>query len=304
MINRRQWIRLAGAGGALPVLGRFAGAFASDEDKVRQAVDAAVKPVIANYEIPGSAVGVTIDGARTFVEYGIAAKQTGVAVTRDTLFELGSISKTFTATLATLAELEGKLSLSDTVGQHLPELEGHPIGDVRLVDLGTHTGGGFPLQLPAGVNTDAQLMDWYRAWQPKYPAGAMRTYANPSIALLGIVTARAMGADFQSLAEQRLFPALGLKRTFIAVPKAEMAAYAWGTNGQGKQVRVGADPIMTEAYGVRSNAVDMLAFLEANMGLGTMANPGADLIAQAVTATHTGYYRAGPFIQDLIWEQY
>jgi beta-lactamase class C len=300
-MNRRQFAKNVLASAAVPALLGIKSAFgASDEARLRKAIDDALKPAIAKYGLPGVAVGLTIDGARHFVEYGSASPKAHVAVTRDTLFELGSISKTFTATLATLAEIEGKLSLYDTVGAHMPELKDHPIGNVRLLDLGTHTGGGFPLQLPAGVDTDAQLMNWYRSWTPKYAAGAMRTYANPSIALLGKVTARAMGQSFQSLAQGRLFPALGLKRTFIAVPKSEMPTYAWGTNGEGKAVRVSPSPISTEAYGVKSNAVDMVAFLEANMSLGRVPDP----VARAVLATHTGYYRTGPFIQDLIWEQY
>ena len=56
----------------------------------------------------------------------------------------------------------------------MPELAGSPIGDVRLVDLGTHTAGGFPLQLPEAVQSEAQLIAWYRAWKPKYAAGTMR----------------------------------------------------------------------------------------------------------------------------------
>ena len=301
MINRRQWILLAGTAGSMLTLGKLSAAFgANDETEVRRAVDDEMKPVIAQYKIPGMGVGVTIDGARHFVEYGSASIEKKVPVTRYTLFELGSISKTFTATLATTAALDGKLALTDTVGQHLPELKDSAIGNVRLLDLGTHTAGGFPLQLPDSVTTDDQLMEWYRAWTPKYAAGTMRTYANPSIALLGIVTARAMGQDFTALAEQRLFPALGLKRTYIDVPAAEMASYAWGTNRDGKPVRVSPGPIATEAYGVKSNTADMLRFLEVNMGVDGVADP----VARAVAATHTGYYRAGPFIQDLIWEQY
>jgi beta-lactamase class C len=305
MINRRQWILLAGSLSTLP-LGRIGKAFAADTDEnaaVRNAVDDAVKPILAQYGTPGLAVGVTIDGRRHFVEYGLASQKPPVPVTRDTLFELGSISKTFTATLATLAEIEGKLALTDMVGQHMPELKGTPIGDVRLLDLATHTAGGFPLQLPGEVTTPEQLIAWYRAWKPKSPAGTMRTYANPSIGLLGLVTAKAMGEDFATLMESRLFPALGLKRTYINVPEAEMASYAWGTNRDGKPVRVGPSPIATEAYGVKSNVVDMLQFLEVNLGL---ANPNQvpEPVARAVAATHTGYYRAGPFIQDLIWEQY
>ena len=133
-INRRQWILLAGSLSALP-LGRIGQAFAANADEdaaVRTAVDDAVKPILAQYGTPGMAVGVTIAGRRHFVEYGLAAQKPPVPVTRDTLFELGSISKTFTATLATLAEIDGQLSLTDTVGMHLAELKGSPIGDVRL----------------------------------------------------------------------------------------------------------------------------------------------------------------------------
>ena len=302
MINRRHFVLLASSTLSMLALNRGARA---DEAHVRAAVDEAMRPAIAQYGIPGVAVGVTLNGARTFVEYGMASQQPQVPVTRETLFELGSISKTFTATLAALAEIEGKLALTDTVGQHMPELKDSPIGAVRLLDLATHTAGGFPLQLPDTVKTPEQLMEWYRGWKPKFAAGTMRSYANPSIALLGLVTAKAMGESFARLAEGRLFPALGLKRTFINVPEAEMASYAWGTNRDGKPVRVGAGPIAAEAYGVASNAVDMLRYLEVSMGvLDKNRGDVADPVACAVAATHTGYYRAGPFIQDLIWEQY
>jgi len=303
MINRRQWILLAGSLSTL-TLGRIGHAFAANADDattVKAAIDAAVKPVLAQYGIPGMAVGVTVNGTRHFSEYGSAAPKQAIPVTRGTLFELGSISKTFTATLAALAEIDGKLKLSDTVGEHMPELAGAPIGDVRLVDLGTHTAGGFPLQLPDDVKSQGQLIAWYRAWKPKYPAGTIRVYANPSVALLGIVTARAMGESFAAMAERRLFPALGLKRTFINVPEAEAKSYAWGTNKDGKPVRAGGGPIAAEAWGVVSNTDDMLRYLEAQMGL---ARDVPEPLARAVAATHVGYYRAGPFVQDLIWEQY
>jgi beta-lactamase class C len=131
---------------------------------------------------------------------------------------LGSISKTFTATLAAYAEVEGKLSLYDNVSDHMPELKGSAIGNTRLLDLGTHTAGGFPLQLPDDVKTQKQLIAYYRAWKPQFARGTYRKYANPSIGLLGVVTAKTMGASFETLAES-LFHDLGLQRSYIAVPR-------------------------------------------------------------------------------------
>lgn len=267
--------------------------------KVRQAVDEAMKPVIAQYEIPGLAIALTIDGKRYFIEYGLASKSPRIPVTRDTLFELGSVSKTFTATLATYAEVEGKLSLNDSVSKYVPELKGSALDKVRVLDLGTHTAGGFPLQLPNDVKNNEQLIAYYRAWQPRFAPGTHRDYANPSAGLLGIVTARAMGARFEILAE-RLFAQLGLQRTYIDVPAAEMRSYAWGYNRSDKPVRVTSTPLADEAYGVKSNAVDMIRFLEVNMGIGTVPAK----VARAVQATHLGYFRSGEVIQDLIWEQY
>lgn len=278
-----------------------AGAAEADQAaKVRQTVDTAIKPVIEQYGIPGLAVGVTIDGQRHFIDYGLASKNPQVAVTRETLFELGSISKTFTATLATYAEVEGKLSLNDTIGKHMPELNGSALGNMRLLDLGTHTAGGFPLQVPGDVKDQKQLIAYFRAWKPRFPPGTQRSYANPSIGLLGVVTAKAMGTNFVTLAERRLFPELGLQRTYINVPAADMKSYAWGYNRDDKPVRAAPALLANEAYGVKSNTVDMLRFLEVNMGIGTVP----EKIARALNATHTGYFRAGEVIQDLIWEQY
>lgn len=283
------------------VLMGLSGAHGADQaDRVRQAVDDAMKPMIAQYGIPGLAVAVTMNGERHFIEYGVASKDSRATVTRDTLFELGSISKTFTATLAAYAEVEGKLSLGDSVSKYMPELKGSALDDVRLLDLGTHTAGGFPLQLPDTVKNQKQLIAYYRQWRPQFARGMYRTYANPSVGLLGMATTKAMGASFRTLMEKQLFPKLGLQRTYIEVPEREMKSYAWGYNRNDKPARVTPALLSTEAYGVKSNTVDMIRFLEVNMGISKVP----DKVARAIDATHTGYFRSAELIQDLIWEQY
>ena len=116
---------------------------------VRQVIDDAIKPLLKQHDLPGMAVGVTIDGKRYFVEYGDASTNPKVTVTRNTLFELGSISKTFTATLATYAEVEGKLSLKKSVSTYMPALKGVALDNIRVLDLAMHTAGGFRFNCPA-----------------------------------------------------------------------------------------------------------------------------------------------------------
>jgi beta-lactamase class C len=278
----------------------FTHAFAADDARLKAITDAAIKPVMEKNGIPGLAVAISVDGENHVFTYGVMSTSTGRPVTPQTLFELGSISKTFTVTLSTYAEAQGKLSLSGKVGDYLPSMKGRPFGDVTLMQLGTHTAGGFPLQVPDDVKTERQLLAYLKAWKPSYKAGTNRTYANPSIGILGYVTAKAMGQGFDSAMQDVLFPALGLKSTFTVVPKAKMADYAQGYKRTGEPARVTPAILSSEAYGVRSTATDMIRFVSANMGLEKLDGK----IHQAITNTHTGYFSVGAMTQDMIWEQY
>nr|WP_243849497.1 class C beta-lactamase [Paraburkholderia rhizosphaerae] len=270
-------------------------------DRIQHAVDDAIRPMMAKDRIPGVAVGIIVDGKPAVYNFGVASTQTRKPITNDTLFELGSVTKTFTATLAAWAQVNDQLSLSDSVGKHLPSLRGSPFGNVSLLNLGTHTPGGLPLQVPDEITTDAQLMRYFKAWRPAYAPGTRRTYSNPGIGTLGLITATSIGQDFDSLIDQRLFPALGLKSSFIDIPMDRAADYAQGYTKNGKPIRMGGGVLASEAYGVKSTAADMLRFVEANMKLITLEDPR---LQRAITATHTGYFSAGPMTQDLIWEQY
>ncbi len=142
--------------------------------ELRTAVDAAVQPAIEQYRIPGLAVAIVRKGERHFFNYGVADRNSGQAVDEHTLFELGSVSKLFTATLGAYAQAEGKLKLDDRASRHLPALRGSAFDRISLLDLATYTPGGLPLQFPDAVHNERQTLDYYRAWQPAYPAGRQR----------------------------------------------------------------------------------------------------------------------------------
>lgn len=294
-LNRRH-IALA----ALLSTSLFTQAFAADEARLKAITDAVIKPVMEKNGIPGLAVGISVDGESHVFTYGVMSKSTGEPVTPQTLFELGSISKTFTVTLSTYAEMNGQLSLSDKVEDHLASMKGKPFGDVTLMHLGTHTAGGFPLQVPDNVKTEQQLLAYLKAWKPSYKPGTHRTYANPSIGMLGYITAKAMGQSFDDAMKDALFPALGLKNTFTVVPEAKMVDYAQGYKRTGEPARVTPAVLSSEAYGVRSTAQDMIRFVSANMGLEKLDGK----IEQALINTHTGYFSVGAMTQDMVWEQY
>ncbi|MGR3909600.1 class C beta-lactamase [Burkholderia sp. SR8] len=275
-------------------------AAAATQDEIHATVTRHVAPLMKQFAIPGMAIGIVADGKPYVFDYGVMSTQTGKPVTGDTLFEIGSVSKTLTATLASDAQEGGELSLSDPAGKYLPALRHTPFGGVTLLELGTHTPGGMPLQVPDRIRDEAALMRYLDAWQPAYAPGTRRTYSNVAIGMLGQLTAKAMNRDFAALMEQRLFPALGMTHTYINVPAAREADYAQGYTKDGKPIRMTGGMLWQPAYGVRTTAADLLRFVQANMGL-VDTTPR---LQRALERTHTGYFRAGPLTQDLIWEQY
>jgi beta-lactamase class C len=264
------------------------------------AVRGTIQPLMAAHDVPGMAVGITLAGKRHIFAFGVASRESGAAVTADTLFETGSLSKTFTATLSTYAQALGKLSLNDSPGRTLPALRGTALDAATLLHLATYTAGGLPLQFPDDVADEAAALAFYRSFKPAAPPGTQRRYSNPSIGLLGHVTALAMQREFIDLAEKELFPRLGLRSTFIRVPQSHQQNYAWGYNKANQPIRVNPGVFDAQAYGVKSTVGDMLTFLEANI------DPSAlePAMRRAVADTHTGHFRVGPMVQGLGWEQY
>jgi len=203
-------------------------AAANDNGNIEPVVANVVQSLMARYGVPGMAVGIVMKGQSIVVDYGVASKTTLRPVTDKTLFEIGSVSKTFTATLAAYARISGALSLSDPASKYLPILRGSAFDTVTLLHLGTHTPGGLPLQVPDDITNDMQLMAYFRNGKPVYAPGTYRTYANPSIGMLGMIVAKSMNGDFVSVMQSTLFRGLGMKNTYLDVPRAEDENYAQG----------------------------------------------------------------------------
>lgn len=283
----------------IPNSGALAASKVNDGD-LRRIVDETVRPLMAEQKIPGMAVAITIDGKSHFFGYGVASKESGQKVTEDTIFEIGSVSKTFTAMLGGYGLATGAFSLSDPATKWAPELAGSSFDKITMRDLGTYTPGGLPLQFPDAVTDDSSMLAYFKKWKPDYPAGTQRRYSNPSIGLFGYLAARSMDKPFDVLMEQKLLPAFGLKNTFINVPASQMKNYAYGYSKANKPIRVSGGALDAQAYGIKTTALDLARFVELNIDSSSL-EPN---FQKAVAATHTGYYHVGANNQGLGWEFY
>jgi CubicO group peptidase (beta-lactamase class C family) len=109
-----------------------------------------------------------------------------------------------------------------------------------------------------------------------------------------------MKQEFDTLMERKVFPSLGLKSTYLHVPRAQADNYAQGYTMTDAPVRMTPGVLASEAYGIRTTAADLLRFVAANMQLLDLDRK----LQASLVDTHTGYYRIGAMTQDLVWEQY
>ncbi|MDC4645225.1 ADC family extended-spectrum class C beta-lactamase [Acinetobacter baumannii] len=277
----------------------YAGNTPKDQE-IKKLVDQNFKPLLEKYDVPGMAVGVIQNNKKYEMYYGLQSVQDKKAVNSSTIFELGSVSKLFTATAGGYAKNKGKISFDDRPGKYWKELKNTPIDQVNLLQLATYTSGNLALQFPDEVQTDQQVLTFFKDWKPKNPIGEYRQYSNPSIGLFGKVVALSMNKPFDQVLEKTIFPALGLKHSYVNVPKTQMQNYAFGYNQENQPIRVNPGPLDAPAYGVKSTLPDMLSFIYANL------NPQkypAD-IQRAINETHQGRYQVNTMYQALGWEEF
>lgn len=217
---------------------------------------------------------------------GFADAASSTAVRPETRFEIGSISKSFTAILA-LQEFEaGRLDLHAPVREVLPWLElREPFGPITLHHLLTHSSG-----LPMG--TEASADDRFSAWtlrllEPGFPPGTRFHYSNDAYKLAGLIVERAAGAGLPELLRRRIFAPLGMKATEGAITNETRTDLATGYqtlyDDRPPQERHPLVPAMwiNSASGdgsIVSNAVDMAAY--ARMLLSRGDSPAGRLISE------------------------
>jgi len=146
---------------------------------------------LASRSIPGAAVAVVKDDRVVFMKgFGVASIETGAPVTPDTLFQIGSITKTFTAALVVSVAEEGRIRLELPVGEYVKGLA-PGLSRVTTAQLLSHTGG------LKDEPDESALADYARSWTDEYclfTPGQVFSYSNSGFALAGLVAQEAAGS--------------------------------------------------------------------------------------------------------------
>lgn len=174
---------------------------------------------------PGAALAIIKDGEIIYKRgYGMAKLEDDLIMTPSKIFDIGSVSKQFTAACVAMLALEGKLSLDDHVRKYIPELPSYE-RPITLRHLIHHTSGlrdyNALLSL-AGFRPDSDCPNVEEALEVicrqkrlNHPPGEEYSYTNTGYFLLGQIVERITGKSLNQLAKERIFEPLGMKNTFF-----------------------------------------------------------------------------------------
>jgi len=174
---------------------------------------------------PGAALAIVKDGEIIYKRgYGMAKLEDDLVMTPSKVFDIGSVSKQFTAACVAILALEGKLSLDDDVRQYIPELPTYE-RPITLRHLLHHTSGlrdyNALLSL-AGFRPDSDcptveeaLEIICRQKRLNHPPGEEYSYTNTGYFLLGQIVERVSGKSLNQFAQERIFQPLGMKNTLF-----------------------------------------------------------------------------------------
>ncbi|HWD17660.1 MAG TPA: serine hydrolase domain-containing protein [Verrucomicrobiae bacterium] len=246
-------------------------------------VDDFMRDAMAHHPIAGAALEVLQNGQVVKRSaYGLANLEWQIPATPETVFEIGSITKQFTAAGILLLAQDGKLSVDDKISQYLKDTPSS-WQDITLRHLLTHTSGivnytgldGFELRRHL---TQAQFIKEVGAHALVFPPGAKWAYCNTGFNLLGYIIENVSGQRYWDFMRARIFSPLGMTNTTDRDPRPLLAfrAHGYDTNAAGQFINRDDDLTDIFSAGAIVSTVDDMARWSASLDSHQLLTPSTE----------------------------
>ena len=241
---------------------------------------------IALREGAGMVVGILEPGGRRIVSRSPAGP---AEFDGDTVFEIGSITKVFTALLLADMALKGEVALDDPAAKYLPEGATMPSrggNEITLRQLSLQTSGlpRLPDNMPYGDPddpyadyTEEHLLQFLAGHELRRDPGAEYEYSNFGVGLLGYLLARAAGTDYETLVRDRILEPLGMTDSAISLSPDQRRRFAPAFDMYMRPAKPWHISALAGAGGLRSTANDMLRFAAAVLDPASSIGPAMQL---------------------------
>lgn len=226
----------------------------------------------------GVVVGLIDARGTRVISYGKMQRDSDKPVDGDSVFEIGSVTKTFTALLLSDMVEKGEVKLDDPVSKYLPNtVKAHRVGDkeITLLNLTRHTSGlprmpdNFAPKDRSNPYADYTVQDLYtflNGYKSTREIGAYHEYSNLGVGLLGHALSNRAGTDYETLLRTRVLQPLGMNSTAITLTPQMKSHLAIGHQDRIPTASWEINAL-AGAGALRSTANDMLKYLGANLGL-------------------------------------
>ena len=272
------------------------------EDELAKTATAVIHNRVDRYNHRfGIVLGIMDANGSCVIAYGRARE--GMEVDGDSIFNLGSVAKLFTATLLADMVERGEVKLDDPIEKFLPpsiKVPSRSGKKITLLDLATHTSGlpstpgnasAQPDYRPGYVDySERQLYEFLSGYKLTREIGSEYEYSNLGMGLLGFVLSRRAGKPLDDLLYERIWRPLKMNHTGSQekLSKRYQEAMTVSYFGDGQEApNWPMSPVLAGAGGFHSSVNDMLLFLGANMGL--TRSP----LAKAMKRAQQGYRSTG-----------
>jgi CubicO group peptidase (beta-lactamase class C family) len=259
---------------------------------VKRRLGAVVAKSMQQFSVPGVAVGVLLDGDEHHVSRGISSVERSFDVDHDTLFQIGSTTKTYTGTALMMLVEEGKIDLEAPVRTYLPTFklkDEQAAKELKVRHLVTHTGGflgDYFDDLGRGEDALRRIVGRLRTRTPQLtPVGKIWSYNNAGFYVLGRILEVVAGQPYETLINERIIAPLKMDNTFWFAEDVITRPTAIGHDTKPDGTCTisrpwGVPRTANPAGGIVSSVVDQLKYARLHLGDGR-ASDGTRLLKAA-----------------------
>lgn len=266
-------------------------------------VDDYIKSEMKKRQIPGVALAIIKDGKVVKMKgYGLANVELNVLVTPESVFDLASLTKQFTAAAIILLVEDGKIGLDDKISKYLPNAPA-AWNAITVRHLLTHTSGLNYTDLPrCGESwlleyTTVQVFEYASKLAPKFAPGERWRYSNLGYFLLGMIIEKVSGKRYGEFLRERIFHPLGMNATTMQdlwkVTKNRAAGYTL-RNGELSHIWYSVAQIeLSPAYGLLSTLRDLVKWDAALSGEKILKKSSLDVVLSLVKLNNGFHHNYG-----------
>jgi len=256
-------------------------------------IDSAARKYIQKANTVGLSIGILKNGAITTYNYGETARGNRTLPDANTLFEIGSITKTFTSTLLAYYVNDGKVKLDDPITKYLPDsvAANKELQGITLQMLSNHTCGlprlpdNFEFHSTSSEDpykdyTKQYLLDYLKTAKLAGKPGKQYAYSNLAVGLLGAILEQVNGKTFAQMVQQVITQPLNMQSTAQTLNLKQQNKFVKVYNENGKETSPWHFDVLAPCGALKSTVTDLLTYAKAQM------TPADNKLLKAMQLTH------------------